>query len=367
MAETDVRGHFERFPERDWAASIPVPDDPEPVRFALLGLGLFTRDRVVPAIEASDLATTTCLVSGSTEKAERVAEEAGAEHAITYDQFHDGVAADAYDAVYVCTPNALHLEAVETAADLGKAVLCEKPMAATVEGAQAIVSACDAAGVPLMVAYRLQTNPGTRWARALVRDGYVGDPIHCRGSMSQRLFEVRQSDRDQWRLQPELSGGAALIDLGIYPLNTARFLVDADPAAVHAIEHSPDSPFEGVDEHLSFEVQFDNDALLAATCSQNAYEEGHLHVTGTTGEIVLESAFMSPVVVRVASDRGDARIAFDDVDEVFEEIEYFAACVLSGREPAPDGTHGLVDMATIDACYQAAERGERIDLRGPED
>jgi len=365
MPETDVREHYERFPDRDWASSMDVPDGFEPVRFALLGLGSFTRDRVVPAMRESALATTTCLVSGSVEKAERVAEDADADHTLTYEEFHDGAAAAAYDAVYVCTPNALHFEAVETAADLGKAVLCEKPMAATVDGARAIVSACETAGVSLMIAYRLQTNPGTRWARALVRDGYVGDPVHCRGSMSQRLFEVRQPDRDQWRLRPELSGGAALIDLGIYPLNTARFLMDADPAAVQAIEHSPDPPFEGVDEHLSFEVQYDNDALLAATCSQNAYEEGHLHVTGTAGEVVLESAFMGPVVVRVASDRGDARIEFDHVDEIFEEIEYFAACVLSGTTPHPDGEHGLVDVATIDACYRAAERGERIDLRDP--
>jgi len=109
MPETDVREHYERFPDRDWASSMDVPDGFEPVRFALLGLGSFTRDRVVSAIRESALATTTCLVSGSVEKAERVAEDADADadHALTYEEFHDGAAAAAYDAVYVCTPNAL--------------------------------------------------------------------------------------------------------------------------------------------------------------------------------------------------------------------------------------------------------------------
>jgi xylose dehydrogenase (NAD/NADP) len=354
-----ISDHLTAFSGRDWASELPA--DAGPVRFALLGLGLFTRNSVLPAIRESGIAEATCLVSGSAEKAQRVAADAGADHALTYDEYHDGAARGAYDAAFVCTPNALHAGAVETAADLEKAVLCEKPMAATVEGARRIVDACDDAGVPLMIAYRMQTDPGVRWARDLIGEGYVGRPVHARGSMSQRLFEVREPDRDQWRLRPELSGGAALIDLGIYPLNTARFLLDADPGAVQAIEHSPDEPFDGVDEHLSFEVQFDDGSLLAGTASQNAYEEGHLHVTGTEGEVVLESAFMGPVTVRVESDHGSERVTFDDASEVYEEVEYFADRVLSGRPIHPDGRHGLVDMEAIEALYRSAERGERVE------
>jgi xylose dehydrogenase (NAD/NADP) len=352
--------HREAFEARDWAVEGVAEEGP--LRFALLGLGLFTRNSVLPAIEDSDLATASCLVSGSREKAERVAAEAGADHALTYEEYHEGAASDGYDAVFVCTPNALHLEAVETAADLGKAVLCEKPMAATVEGAEGIVAACADADVPLMIAYRMQTDPGVRWARELVRDGYVGEPIHARGSMSQRLFGVREDDPGQWRLDPDLAGGSSLIDLGIYPINTLRFLVDADPEAVQAIQRSPDDPFAGVDEHVSFEARYGDGTLLAGTASQNAYEEGHLHLTGSEGELALESAFMGPVRVRVDGDHGEARVGFEDVDEVFEELEYFATCVLAGRDPHPDGEHGLVDMQTIAAMYRSAETGERVEV-----
>ncbi|WP_317175969.1 D-xylose 1-dehydrogenase Gfo6 [Halomontanus rarus] len=359
--KSTVSEHYEQFPTRDWGLEVD-PAKREPVRFALIGLGLFTRNSILPAIGRSALADATVLVSGSKDKAERVAEETGIDTGITYEQFHDGRAKDEYDAAFVCTPNALHLPYIETCADLGKAVLCEKPMAATVDGAREIVAVSEQAEIPIMIAYRLQTNPGVRWCRALVRDGYIGTPIHCRGSMSQRLFEVREPDRDQWRLQPDLSGGAAMIDLGIYPLNTARFVLNADPVTVQAFADSPDEVFDKVDEHISFEIRYDNDALLAGTASQNAYEAGHLHITGTKGEIILESAFMNPVIVRVDSDYGEERIPFDEVDEVYEEIEYFASCLLADQEPLPDAKHGLADMKAIEAIYRSAEYGGRQGL-----
>lgn len=359
--ELTVNEHYEQYPGRDWEVGGEKVGG-ESVRFALVGLGLFTRNTVLPAIERSRLAEPTVLVSSSLEKAERVAEETGVGTGITYEQFHEGTASEEYDAVFVCTPNALHGQYVKSSAAFGKAVLCEKPMAATVAGAKEIAAVSESADIPVMIAYRLQTNPGVRWARTLVRDGYVGTPVHCRGSMSQRLFEVREPDGDQWRLREDLSGGAAMIDLGIYPLNTARFILDADPVTAQAVTHSPDPAFEEVDQHVSFEVRFDDDTLFAGTASQDAYEEGHLHITGTEGEIVFESAFMGPVVVRVDSDHGEARIAFDDVNEVYEEVEYFATCLLADRDPRPDADHGLVDMQAIDAVYRSAETGERVQI-----
>ena len=156
----DVESYFQEFDRRDWQ----TVTEERPIRIAVIGLGWFARDRALPAIENATLCEATVLVSGSPEKALAVADQFEADHVITYDEFHEGRVVDAYDAVYVATPNALHLEYAETAASLGKHVLVEKPLETTVERAERLVDACDRAGVTLMTAYRLQLEPTVRHA-----------------------------------------------------------------------------------------------------------------------------------------------------------------------------------------------------------
>ncbi|MFB6360316.1 MAG: D-xylose 1-dehydrogenase Gfo6 [Halobacteriales archaeon] len=353
---------FDRVPERDWQ----TVEAGGPVRFAVIGLGWWTRDEALPALEAADLCAPTVTVSSTTEKADRVAAEYhSVDHAISYEAFHDGVAETAYDAVYIATPNAKHLEYAETAAELGKAVLCEKPMEASVERAEALVEACDAHDVQLMVAYRMQTEPAVRWVRELVADGFIGDPVHVQSNMSQRLLEMIP-DPGQWRLDPALTGyGTSVMDLGPYPVNTTRFLLGADPVAVQASAHSVSEGFEDVpDERAAFLLTFPGNCDLVATVSQNARKSSHLRITGTDGAIGIEPAYSPHRAHEVALSQGgaDATYELEPVDQMLEEFEYFADRLLSGQSPKPDGEHGLVDMRVLQAIYEAAETDERIQL-----
>ncbi|ELZ77508.1 D-xylose 1-dehydrogenase [Haloferax volcanii] len=356
-APTDI---VEEFTRRDWQGD----DVTGTVRVAMIGLGWWTRDEAIPAVEASEFCETTVVVSSSKEKAEGARELAESiTHGLTYDEFHEGVAADAYDAVYVVTPNGLHLPYVETAAELGKAVLCEKPLEASVERAEKLVAACDRADVPLMVAYRMQTEPAVRRARELVDAGVIGDPVFVHGHMSQRLLDEVVPDPDQWRLDPELSGGATVMDIGLYPLNTARFVLDADPVRVRATARVDDEAFEAVgDEHVSFGVDFDDGTLAVCTASQSAYQSSHLRVTGTEGELEIEPAFYNRQKRGFRLSWGDqsADYDFEQVNQMTEEFDYFASRLLSGSDPAPDGDHALVDMRAMDAIYAAAERGTDV-------
>ncbi|HKJ59631.1 MAG TPA: Gfo/Idh/MocA family oxidoreductase, partial [Halobacteriales archaeon] len=171
---TDPRDFLDGFDRRDWQSA---EADDGPVRLAMVGIGWWTRDQAIPAVEDSELCATTVAVSSSREKAEAVVDEAETvTRGITYDEFEAGEATDAYDAVYVATPNALHLPYVRAAAEHGKDVLCEKPMEATVERAERMVERCDATGVQLMVGYRMHVEPAARRMRELVRDGFLGDP-----------------------------------------------------------------------------------------------------------------------------------------------------------------------------------------------
>ncbi|MFD1599640.1 D-xylose 1-dehydrogenase Gfo6 [Halobellus rarus] len=341
---------------RDWQTV--TPDSVDEVRFAVIGLGWFTKGRALPALEKSDRCEPSVLVSSSTEKAERVAADTeGAERGITYDEFHDGVARDAYDAVYIVTPNALHLEYVETATAFGKAVLCEKPMERDSERASELRDVAAAADVDLMIAYRMQTEPTVRRARELIAGGYIGDPMSVTGDMSQRLLDRVNPDPDQWRLNETLAGGGALFDIGIYPLNTARFLLEEDPIAVTGNVSSTHEAFDDVDETVAFSVEFPGEVYAQCYASHNARQSSGITVTGTAGQVRIEPAFFQDQARQLHISRGDSRasITVTAVDQMREEFDYFADRLRGAKPIGPDGDHGLVDMRAMEAVYEAAE------------
>jgi len=346
---------------RDWETA--DPESTAPVRFAVLGLGWFTRGRALPALADSDRCVPSVLVSGSPEKAERLAADTdGAEHGITYEAFHDGAAHDAYDAVYVVTPNALHLPFVETAAAFGKHVLCEKPLERDSDRARELVGVCAEADVDLMVGYRMQTEPAVRRARELVAAGYVGNPMSVTGDMSQRLLDRVNPDPDQWRLDEGLAGGGALFDIGIYPLNTARFLLEADPVAVTGRTASTHDAFDEVDETVSVSLQFPDDVTAQCYASHNARQSSSVTVTGTEGQVRVEPAFFQDQDRVLHLSRGDSRasIELDRVDQMREEFDYFADRVRGDASIYPDGEHGVVDVEAMEAVYDAAESGRWV-------
>ena len=357
----DIASWVDQVTERDWATGVDGT-----LRFALIGLGWWTVDVAIPAIEAADHATTTVLVSSASENAKEVAAKHGIHTGISYEAFHEGTAVREYDAIYIGTPNALHLEYAETAASLGKAVLCEKPMEADADRAEQLVSACETEGVPLMIAYRMQTDPLTRRARSLIRAGAIGDPVFAYGSNAQPLLEMNP-DEDQWRLDPELAGyGTSVMDLGIYPINTTRFLLDRDPIAAWSGMHSDHPAFSNVpDQWAAFTLTFEDDVLLVSTTSQHAQRDAQLSVTGTEGYLALDPAFHGEVGLTLK--RGDAtvRLEHDAIDvtrEMTEEFDYFADRVLSDGSIHPDGRHGLRDMETIQAIHRSAETGEAVEI-----
>lgn len=357
----DLDALFVESRKRDWQ----TVDNVEPVRFAVIGLGWFTLGRVLPALEKSDLCEPTVLVSSSSEKAKEVAADTdGATHAITYDEFHEGIATDTYDAVYICTPNALHLEYAETAARFEKDVLCEKPIERTSKRGRKIVDVCSDADVELMVAYRMQTEPSVRRARELIDAGYIGRPINVTGDMSQRLLDRVNPDPNQWRLDEELAGGGALFDIGIYPLNTARFLLDANPVTVSGRLSSTHDAFDEVEETVSFSVAFPDDVSANCFASHNARQSSGITVTGTEGQVRIEPAFFQDQARTLHVSRGDARssITFDQTDQMLEEFDYFADRIRGHGSVHPDGEHAIVDMRVMEAIYEAAGRDRWISV-----
>ena len=341
---------------RDWETDVSGG----PLRMAIVGLGWFGADVGFSAIERSEHCAVSVVVSGDAAKADRIAENHDLTAGITYDEYHDGQAADAYDAVYVTTPNARHLPMVDTAANLGKHILCEKPMEATLERARTMVDVCAAAGVDLMVAYRMQTTPEIRRLRELIANGAIGTPVHAEGTFT---FHINPGP-DTWRVDPSLAGGAALLDIGVYPINTLRFVLDADPIALSAHAVSESAGFEDVvDEHVTVNLEFPGGTTAACHASFNAHPENRLRIVGTNGRIELDPVFDVQADRTLELDTTDGRLSVGtNVDEMVEEFDYFACGVLGDTEIEPDGLDGLTDMEILDATFEAAATGERIEL-----
>jgi len=354
----DLMDHVSEFARRDWETY----DGTETVRFALIGAGWFTREWALPGIERADHTEATVVVDLDPERAGALADEHDLTH-LSPEQFHDGVAESEYDAVYVCTPNATHLEYVETAAAFGKDVLCEKPMEASVDRAAELVEATREAGVSLMVGYRMHLDPVVRRSKEFIEAGAIGDVVQVHSNMSQRMVAELEGDAsEQWRLDPDLAGGGAMMDIGIYPLNTTRFLLDADPEKVSAVTGSTHEAFADVEERVAVRATFEGGVPVVFTANHNAYHDSFLRVTGTEGQVIIDPAFFErePRDMEVRLDGERHAIDVTDVHQLEEEFAYFADCVLSGREPEPDGEHAMLDMQAIEAIYESAETGETV-------
>jgi xylose dehydrogenase (NAD/NADP) len=341
------------FEQRDW------DETPEgTVRMAVVGLGGFARGQALPALAEATYATPAVAVSGSPSAAAAVGDEYGTTH-LSYEEYAAGEATDEYDAVYVATPNATHLGHVETAAGLGKDVICEKPLEVTPDRARRVVDACESADVRLMTAYRMQADPVVRRLREFLRSGGVGDPLEVGGGYAYPTLEF--GDVDQWRLDPDLAGGGAMVDVGIYPLNTARFLLDAEPKAVSA-ETRGEGPFAGVDGHAAATYTFDDGVFGSFTASFEGQYDSRLWVRGTDGRVELAPAF-APAgdrTVRIERDGASVTVEPPGVNEVTEEFDYFAHALLAGGEVEPDGADGLADVRALAATYEAADGGRRV-------
>lgn len=354
----DTGAYFDDFDRRDWQRT----DDVATTRLAVVGMGWWTENFVLPAIEQSEFCETTVLVSGSPDTADRLSKECCSEpvRTIRHDDYQEGEGAERYDAVFIATPNNTHLDFAETAAQLGKDVLCEKPMEATVERAEALVEACEDADVTLMMAYRMQVDSTVRRLREMLRDGVIGDPVQLHGGFS---FHLVGGLPGQWRRDEAVSGGGSLTDIGLYPLNTARFLLDSDPTNVSGFALAPDEEFDRArDEHVAFQLTFPNAVTASFTSSFAEHSANWLKILGTDGEIVVDPAFNVDEKRTVTIDTGDERVEYEGPEsaEVQEELDYFAHCRSTGEVPEPDGYDGLTDMRIMAAIYESSDSGEHV-------
>jgi len=309
----------------------------------------------MPAIRASSTSEITALVSGSPEKARRLASQYGVPESsiYSYEQF-DRIRENAeIDAVYIGLPNGMHAEYTIRAAHAGKHVLCEKPMATTEEEARAMIVACRHARRKLMIGYRCQLEATTLHVKQLIQSGQLGK-IHSIESAN-----GFNTPAGEWRLNRKLAGGGPLLDVGIYLLNACRFLLGEEPARVSAFSSviDRDGRFDQVEETIAWTMKFPTGTIATCSTSYGADMEGFYRIHGSKGVITVQPAF-SYLGIRMVGQIGEEPIDDPDKasfpDEFIRETDHFSRCVLEDRQPGPSGEEGLKDMEWIAQIYKSA-------------
>lgn len=328
------------------------------IRYAVIGAGHIAQTAVLPAFaRASDNSELVALISGDAEKRRSLAERYALEQTGGYDELEWVLARSKADAVYICTPNHLHRVHTERSARAGAHVLCEKPMATTVADCEAMIGCCRRAGVQLMIAYRLHFEEANQRAAQLVQSGQIGRPKLFN---SLHTAAVRHGDI---RTKKELGGGA-LWDLGVYPINTARYLFRDEPMRVMANTTRGDSRFGCVDAAAAAVLVFSDERLATFSVSLEAQGTSFYRVVGDRGELRVEPAYSYSQSLRhvLTVEGAEKERQFAECDQFAAEIVAFSRAILEGTEIEPCGEEGLADVRVVEALLESARSGQCVEL-----
>jgi predicted dehydrogenase len=324
------------------------------IRYAVVGAGNIAQVAVLPAFEhARENSQLAALISGDAEKRVELARRYELDFVGDYPDLERVLEAGEIDAVYIATPNALHLDAAVRAARQRVHVLCEKPLATSVTDCEAIADACERSEVKLMVAYRLHFEEANLRALEVVRSGQLGDP---------RIFDsvfthvVRSGDIRQ---QAELGGGA-MLDLGIYCVNAARTLFGDEPVRVYASAQFRDN----VDDTTTAFLQFPHDRVAHFTVGNSCASVSSYRLTGTDGNLRVEPAYeyAGELEHHLTVGEKTSTKRFGKRDQFAPELVYFSRCILDDETPEPSAQEAINDARVIEAVLQSARSGQPVAL-----
>jgi predicted dehydrogenase len=336
---------------------------PRKIRYAAVGLGRISLDHFMPGTKMSSLGEMTAVVSGHPEKARKIAAQYDIpESSIytyeTYDRIRDN---PNIDAVYIGLPNSMHAEYTIRAAEAGKHVLCEKPMANTVAECEAMIAACKKADKLLMIAYRCQLESTTLHAKKIIQSGAIGK---IQAIESCNGFNISPGE---WRLNRKLAGGGPLMDVGIYSLNGIRFLTGEEPTELSAytsvVDH--DGRFDEVEENVGWTMKFPSGIVASCTTTYGANMDAYVRVHGSKGWLTLAGFGYSNIRVTAHINGKTYNAPGENIDDLEQgqdpsqfvvESDYFSKCVLGKKTPIPSGEEGLRDIALMMKIYATAAR-----------
>ena len=330
------------------------------LRVAIMGLGSYGT-RVAEAMKDCKMAKLTGVISGTPSKINdwQTKYNIPEKNCYNYENFDNVKDNPDVDAVYVITPNALHHDEVIRVAKAGKHVICEKPMSINAKDGQEMVDACKKANVKLLVGYRMHFEPKTLEIIRMRNDGELGKVLFFQG-----LCGFRIGDPNQWRLNKQLAGGGSLMDIGIYAVNGARYMVGEEPIWVIAEETKTNHEKfkEGVDETIQFQLGFPGGAVASCLSTYNMNNLDRFFLNAEKGFAELQpSTNYGPIKGR--TNKGELNQTHITHQTV--QMDEMAAIILQGKKPivSVDGDEAVKDLKIMDATYLSIKKGKKVDLK----
>jgi len=329
------------------------------LRIAIMGLGSYGT-RVAEAMQACTKAKLVGVISGTPSKIKHWQSKYNIpeKNCYNYENFDDVKNNPDIDAVYVITPNGLHHDEVIRVAKAGKHVICEKPMALNAKEGQDMVDACKKANVKLLVGYRMHFEPKTLEVIRMRKAGDFGKILFFQG-----LCGFTIGDPTQWRLNKQLAGGGALMDIGIYAINGSRYMTGEEPLWVTAQETKTDPVKfkEGVDETIQFQFGFPSGATSSCLSTYSMINLDRFFLNGENGFAEMwPSTGYGPIMGRTHKGELTQPITVHQTVQMDE----MADIIFKGKQPVVpvDGEEAVKDLKLIDAIYLATRTGKKVDV-----
>ena len=338
-----------------------TPYDGPVLRVAIMGIGTYG-NIVARALQASTKAKLVGVVSGSPAKVKDWQTKYGIpdKNVYNYDNFEDIKNNPDIDAIYVIVPNFLHKPYVLRAAKTGKHIISEKPLGLNGKEAQEIVDGCKKAGVNLLVGYRMHFEPKNLEIISMRNAGDFGKIKYFTGNGGFRIGEPTQ-----WRLDKAKAGGGSMMDIGIYAVNGARYMVGEDPIWVTAqeVKSDPVKFKEGVDETITFQMGFPGGVIAQCLSTYAMGNVDRFLLVGEKGYAELNPANgYGPL--KGKTHKGDLKAVSPPMQQTIQ-MDEMAGIFLEGKTPVVpvDGEEAVKDCKIIDAIYAAVKSGQKVPLK----
>ena len=317
------------------------------IRFGLIGAGDISRKRVAPALGSLKNVEFVSVGRSKAELAESFAKEFGARK--WFADWHELIADDEIDAVYLATPVYMHAEQTIAAAEAGKHVLCEKPMALSFEDCDKMIAACRANNVKLCIAYYRRFYPAVLRVKQIIAAGEIGKVSFAQINAFE-YFDPSPDHPRRWFVEKDKSGGGPMIDFGCHRIEIFANLF----GTVRRLESIISNDVFGrqVEDTASAIFQFDSGVCSALTVTHATTDaQDTLDIYGTAGSIHIPVLNLG--VMRIKTSDGE-RTESHPPNPNFHEplIADFVDAVINGREPAVDGEAGRYVSKLIEAIYE---------------
>ncbi len=333
--------------------NIIIPRRTRKIGVALAGLGRYSTGRLAPGLQLTSHCELRGIVTGSPEKIPVWQERHGIpdKNVYSYETLHEIANNGDIDVVYIVTPPGVHARDAIVAAEAGKHVWCEKPMAMDEKECRAIIDAAKSNGVQLTIGHRMQHEPNTQ---TIIRYGKEQKYGAITGVKTGAGYSGAHTDPDDWRRSAKLGGGA-LYDMGVYPINASRYSTGLEPVAVRGRQWSErEEMYSEVDEFSEFEIRFPNGVISACETSFGK-STNYLDVECENGWYRLRP-FQSYSGVQGETSDG-TKLEADPGHQQARQMDNDALAILENKPPIVPGEDGLADILVVKAVMESSRKG----------